>query len=174
VAAEPGQTPQDAWASIRAQVDPDRASIWIAEGGDVTPGTGTMSYMPSFDALHLYSVAWDADPARALAGWARRLRTGEPSKLWVATVMPGGDWDDFTATPVVRIPRDREEGRFLRQAWKGVMDTRPAMVIVTSYNEVVEHTGLQPAPEWGTLYLDLNRELGDAWRASVGAPPYGS
>jgi hypothetical protein len=119
-------------------------------------------------------VAWDEDPARALAGWARRLRAGAPNKLWVATVMPGGDWDDFTKTPVVRIERDRQEGAFLRRSWRGVMDTKPALVIVTSYNETFEKTGLQPAPAWGALYLDLNRQLADVWRASVGAGPYGT
>lgn len=172
VPREPGQTPQDAWRSIRQQVDPDHVTLWIAEGGDVTPGTGTMSYMDSFDALHLYSVAWDEDPARALAGWARRLRTGAPEKLWVATVMPGGLWDDFSKNPPVRNARDRREGVYLIQAWKGVTDTKSPMVIITSFNETFEQTGLQPTPAWGTLYLDLNRQLSDAWRASMGLPLY--
>ena len=173
VPLEPGQTPQAAWRAIRDQVDPERISVWIAEGGDANPTTGTVSYLAPFDALHLYSVSWDADPGRALAGWARRLRATDPAKLWVATVMPGGDWDDFSAAPAVRHHRDREDGGYLTRSWQGAMATSPSMVIITSFNETFERTQIQPSPQWGTLYLDLNRRLGDAWRASVGSALYG-
>ncbi len=169
----PGQSPQDAWRAIRAQVDPDRTSVWIAEGGDASPATGTISYLDAFDGLHLYSIAWDADPGRALAGWARRLRSYDPSKLWVATVMPGGLWGG--ADPSSWQERDRQNGGYLVAAWQGAIATQPAMVIVTSFNENRERTQIQPSAEWGDpdLYLDLNRQLADEWRASLGLPAAG-
>jgi hypothetical protein len=49
------------------------------------------------------------------------------------------------------------------------------MVILTSFNEAAEGSEIHPSDAWGdpNLYLDLNRQFGDGWRASVGAPPYG-
>ena len=48
-----GQSAQQSWQTIRDRVDPNRTSIWIAEGGDTNASTGTLTYMPAFDALHL-------------------------------------------------------------------------------------------------------------------------
>jgi hypothetical protein len=171
------QTPQGAWESIRAQADPNRTTIWIAEGGDANPTTGTMSFLPTFDGLHLYSVAWDAEPGRALQGWERRVR-GVPNKLWVATVMPGGYYGAGIVSSDQWSYRDRQEGGYFTRAWQGAIATRPAMVILTSYNEEKERTGIYPestdaGPDPG-FYLDINRRLGDQWRASVGAAPYAS
>jgi hypothetical protein len=45
------------------------------------------------------------------------------------------------------------------------------MVIVTSYNETDEQTEIQPAPAWGSLYLDITREMGDRWRSQFPALP---
>ncbi|HEX2515204.1 MAG TPA: hypothetical protein VH257_10895 [Chloroflexota bacterium] len=160
-----GQTPQQAWASVRAQVDPGRATLWIAEGGDPAPATGTLSYLPSFDALHLYSVAWDAEPSRALSSWAQRTRGAPGNKLWVATVMPGGD---YAEGPPPWKYRERENGAYLEKAWRGALATNPSMVIVTSLNETHERSNIDPRPEWGTLYVDLNKRFADQYRAQRG------
>jgi hypothetical protein len=170
VPLEPGQSPQAAWRSIRDQVDPGRNSIWIAEGGDAS-ASGTVTYLSAFDGLHLYSVAWDADPGRALSGWARRVRQHDPSSLWVATVMPGGYYGTGS-DPSKWSYRDRLSGGYYRQAWQGAMATSPNMVIITSFNETKERTEIHPTGEWGDLYLDLNRQLGDQWRGALGAAPF--
>ena len=157
-----GQTAQQTWQAIRNKVDPNHTSIWVAEGGDTAAGTGTLSYMPAFDALHLYSVAWDADPARALSGWASRLRGYDPSKLWVATVMPGGYYGSGS-NPANWSQRDRAGGAYYRAAWQGAIATAPAMVIITSYNETKELTDINPTGSWGSLYLDITRQMATAW-----------
>jgi hypothetical protein len=157
-----GQSAQQTWQTIRSQVDPNHTSIWIAEGGDTNATSGTLSYMPAFDALHLYSIAWDADPARALSGWANRLRGYDPSKLWVATVMPGGSYGSGS-NPANWSYRDRANGGFYRAAWQGAINTAPAMVIITSFNETNERTEIHPSGGWGNLYLDVTREMATAW-----------
>ena len=156
-----GQTAQQTWQTIRNRVDPNRTSIWIAEGGDTNATTGTLSYMPAFDALHLYSMAWAADPAGALSGWANRLRSYDASKLWVATVMPGGYYGTGT-NPALWSTRDRANGAYYRSAWQGAISTKPAMVIITSFNETKERTEIHPG-SWGTLYLDITREQATIW-----------
>lgn len=154
----PGQTAQQTWATVRERVDPGRTSLWIGEGGDPN---STLSYLPAFDALHLYSIAWAADPRGQLASWANRARGA--GKLWVATVMPGGYYGSGSDRSQWQY-RDRAGGAYYRATWDGAIATRPAMVIVTSFNETNERTEIHPTPEWGTLYLDITREKAAAWR----------
>jgi hypothetical protein len=156
----PGQSAQQTWQTIRQRVDPGHTSIWIGEGGDPS---STLGFMPAFDGLHLYSIAWSADPAAALSSWAGRLRGYDASKLWVATVMPGGYYGSGH-DPSQWQYRDRAGGGFYRRAWEGAIATHPAMVIVTSFNETAERTEIHPAGGWGTLYVDLTREMAAAWR----------
>ena len=155
---------------MRAQVDPNRTTLWIGEGGDSSPRTGTITYLPTFDALHLYSVAWDADPGRALAARAQRTRGVPGNKLWVATVMPGGDYADVRPRGKYR---ERENGAFFERAWRGALATNPDMVILTSLNEENERSDIHPRSDWGdpNLYVDINRRYGDMYRALRGDVP---
>lgn len=160
-----GERPQDAWAWIRGQADPDHTTVWIAEGGDTAPGTGTMTYLAgdAFDGLHLYSIAWADDPARQLGNWATRLRATGPNRVWAATVMPGGLWGAGPNASSLQS-RDRQEGAFYRRTWEGAMATNPEMVVITSWNEFPEQTAIRPHPSdptfgYGTAYVELTREL---------------
>lgn len=151
------------WAAIRSQVDPDHTTYWIAEGVE-------LDYQAVFDGHHLYSIAWAASPADQLANWSNRVRTyaaqNNTSRLWVATAMPG--YDD------TRLPREnafavpRRNGDYYRETWQAAVASQPDMIIITSFNEWLEGTQLEPSAGYGNLYLDLTRELVTAWR---GAPP---
>ncbi|HOZ41921.1 MAG TPA: hypothetical protein PLL25_14015, partial [Flavobacteriales bacterium] len=57
----------DAWRAIRQQADPERRSMWIAEGVDV-------KYQEVFDGHHLYNIAWAKDVRASLSDWAGRVR----------------------------------------------------------------------------------------------------
>lgn len=153
----------EAWAAIRNQVDPNRDSYWIAEGTDI-------SYQAVFDGHHLYSIAWAGSPADQLSTWANRVRgyaAGQQvNRLWVATVMPG--YDD------TRLPRSnsfvvpRRGGDYYRETWRGALASQPDMLILTSFNEWLEGTQIEPSVAYGNLYLDVTRELVAGMR---GNPP---
>jgi hypothetical protein len=158
-----GQYSVETWASIRAQVDPDRTSIWIAEGTD-------LSYLGPFDGLHLYSVAWSADPAGVLAGWGDRVREWGAaqgvSRTWVATVMPG--YDDLNTGRAGAFVRSRAGGEYYRQCWNGAIGSEADWVLITSFNEWREGTQIETSAGYGDFYLNLTAELAAAYRQ--GAP----
>ncbi len=151
------------WQAIRAQVDPNHTTLWIAEGTD-------LSYQAVFDGHHLYSIAWAASPAAELAKWGDRVRAYEAKngvdRLWIATAMPGYDDTKLPRADAFSVPR--RNGDYYRAAWQGAAASRPDMIIITSFNEWPEGTQIEPSAGYGNQYLDITRELVTGLK---GAPP---
>jgi len=158
-----GQTPPQFWASVRDEVDPQRQTIWIAEGLDD-------SYLSVFDGLYVFKIthATAPDDYRKDSNWAAQVRrweqqTGQP-KLWIATISPG--WDDRRAgcRKDVRMPapahrRDREDGGYYRATFKSAIESNPDWLIVGSFNEWVEGSYIEPSLLYGDKYMKLTKEL---------------
>jgi hypothetical protein len=138
-------------------VDPRNEQLWIAEG-DI------FSYLAVFDGIHPYSVAWSPNPAGQLASYAARTRA-YAGKLWVATVMPG--YDDTHLGRGNGFAVDRQGGAYYANLWQGAIATRPAFVMITSWNEWMEGHQIEPARSYGDLYLQLTKGYADAYRASL-------
>jgi hypothetical protein len=155
-----GRFPVESWAAIRNQVDPERNSIWIEEGV-------TLSHMEHFDGHHLYSVAWDTQPEQQLLKWSRWIRDWSvehsADRYWVATVMPG--YNDLVTGRADAFVRDRAGGDYYRHCWEGAIQSNADMVIITSFNEWLEGTQIEPSVTYGDFYLNLTRELGDRYRS---------
>ena len=77
--------------------------------------------------------------------------------------MPGGYYGTGS-NPANWSTRDRADGSYYRATWLGAIATKPAMVIITSFNETKERTEIHPA-SWGTLYLDITRDQATAWHS---------
>jgi glycosyl hydrolase family 99/SH3 domain-containing protein len=150
--------PVSDWVNIRAAVDPNHQQIWIAEGVDI-------SYQQLFDGHHLYSVAWSPDVNATMSDWAGRVHRAGADKLWVATVMPG--YDDTRTTRPDRFARSRDDGNFYRATWQAAINSRPDWVIITSFNEWVEGTQIEPSVSYGSFYLDLTRELAAQFKSGA-------
>ncbi|MDW7992238.1 MAG: glycoside hydrolase family 99-like domain-containing protein [Anaerolineae bacterium] len=159
--------PVETWEAIRQEVDPERRSLWIAEGT-------ALEYLRVFDGNHLYSVAWSEAPEGVLTRWGKRVRDwglqNGRAPLWVATVMPG--YDDRATGRADAFVRDRAGGEYYRRCWQGAIASGADWVIITSFNEWMEGTQIEPSVGYGESYLDLTRELAGAFRAApASAPP---
>jgi len=154
----------DEWAAIRQQVDPNHASIWIAEGVD-------LGYLRVFDGIHLYSVAWSADPASALVNFGAKARKAAQDaggfRYWVATAMPG--YDDLKLRG--GFARARNNGDYYRASFSGATKSGADFVIVTSFNEWLEGTQIEPSISYGDAYLNLTRELAAAYKSGAAIAP---
>lgn len=154
------------WAGIRRQVDPNHDSLWIAEGVDI-------AYQSVFDGHHLYSVAWSGDPAGTMQDWAGRVQAFEREngvdRLWVATAMPGYDDTRLPRANAFAVPR--RDGAYYRETWQAAIASRPDMVVITSFNEWLEGTQLEPATGYGDRYLALTAELAAQFKAGAPAAP---
>jgi hypothetical protein len=161
----------DEWADIRNQVDPNHDSLWIAEGVDI-------AYQSVFDGHHLYSIAWSPDVGRSLEDWGSRVHQyaaqHEVNRLWVATVMPG--YDDTHTSRADKFAVGRRDGGYYRETWAAATATQPDWIVITSFNEWVEGTMIEPSASYGDLYLNLTHELAMAFKSMPGetAPATGS
>ncbi|MBI4302459.1 MAG: glycoside hydrolase family 99-like domain-containing protein [Chloroflexi bacterium] len=165
----PNQTPQQAWQAIREKVDPQRSQIWIAEGLDT-------SYLAVFDGLYVIKIAHRdyPDDYLKLPRWGSQVRNYAASlntpKLWVATIMPG--WDDLHTADGpndLRIPsapsaRNRENGQYYVKTFTAALESTPDWLLISSFNEWVEGTQIEPSVTYENQYLQLTAEFASKFR----------
>ena len=156
-----GAAAVDAWASLIREVDPDRRALWIAEGD-------YFDFLRVFDGMFPYSVAWSADPASQVANYGRTVRDRASGlgarKVWAATAMPGYDDTRIVGRPgTFAVPR--QNGSYYERSFQGAIDSRPDWIVITSFNEWMEGTQIEPSTAYGRHYLDLTRVLSDRFRA---------
>jgi hypothetical protein len=156
------------WASIRAQVDPDHSTIWIADSDNAM-------WLDVFDGLHLYSITWAINTNPLYTATKMRKRVDQyvaergVERYWIATAMPGYDdrHVEGRAHPYV-YPRSPD---YYWSTWDAAIASGPEMVIITSYNEWREGTMIEPSVTYGTTYLDLTHELAAAYKGNVAPVP---
>jgi len=173
IAIEGNQTaPQEAWAAVRAQVDPAHDTLWIAEGLDP-------SYLNTFDGIYIYKIdhaccSTAYQNATKWAGWARQYEaiTGQ-LRYFIGTIQPG--WNDLNSanpgcasarTPSLTFARDRENGAYYQRTFDAALAATPDMMLVSSYNEWVEGSYIEPSLKFDNFYLALTRQLAATFKAS--------
>lgn len=90
----------------------------------------------------------------------------------VGTIGPGFDDTNhyFITTPRVR---DRACGEFYRSGWEAMIGAGPTLVVIETWNELLEATEIAASREYGTAYLDLTAENVLRWKATdYGSAPF--
>jgi hypothetical protein len=148
------------WSAIRAQVDPDHRGVWLADGDNFSILSGD-----AWDGISPYAIAWSADPALQLPRWANVARSIAPDKLWNPVVSPGCD---DTAARAATCVRDRGNGSYYQASWDGALASSPSWaVVVSTFNEWMESTQIEPSVQWGDQYLQLTKQYADLFRAAM-------
>jgi hypothetical protein len=101
--------------------------------------------------------------------WGAAL-TGAHLHEHVAQIGPG--YDDRAVPGRLTPVREREGGAFYARSWQLAIARRPELVLLETWNEMHEGTGLCTSRELGNQYLDLTRQWGDTLRsgAAIGDP----
>lgn len=159
----------EGWKRVRAAVDPNHNSIWMAEGL-------TTMYNPTFDGLYVYRIDHRDYPSSwtKQARWANALRAAERQTgtgLYFAdTIAPG-----FDDTRSVNLPndaraaaphfaRDRRNGGYYADTFNATANTGGDMLFVKSFNEWIEGTEIEPGTTYGDLYLNLTCQYANTYR----------
>ena len=150
----------DAWRSLLGEVDPERRALWIAEGDffDLLASSTGSSRTPS-RGRRIRPASWRATGGRSATRGTTpaRARSGRPWRC-PATTTP--------ASPgATDVRGGAPERRVLRRTFQGAIDSRPDWVVITSFNEWLEGTQIEPSQAYGRRYLELTRTLADRFRA---------
>jgi hypothetical protein len=149
-----GLAPGVVWQDLRAQFDPEHRAIWLADGDQFQ-----ILANDAFDGISPYAIAWSANPGGTLASWAARARAVAPDKLFVPPVSPGCDDRPIRVATCVQ---DRAGGAYYQRSVDGALAVHPAWAVaVSTWNEWLEDTAIEPSLEEGDLYLQLTRQLAD-------------
>lgn len=163
-----GSDSPDVWAARRQRLDPDHNVLWVADGDDFS-----LLRQPAFDGISPYAIAWSPDPAGTLALWKSRATAAAPGKLFVPPVSPG--CNDTPARPVTCLT-DRANGSYYQSSWNGALAAAPSWaVMVNTWNEWLEDTQIEPAVQYGDLYLQLTKQfVGQFQNGPSSAPTAGA
>lgn len=161
----------EGWRSIRESADPDRETIWMAEGLYPT-------YNPLFDGLYVYRIdhrdypkSWLKQP-RWAAG-LRKVQKQSKMKLYFADTIAAGFDDTRSArlgaldyrSPQPAFARDRQNGQYYRETFAPTAKTGGDFLLVKSFNEWIEGTQIEPGKTYGDLYLRITCELVAAYKS---------
>lgn len=164
-----GTIPATAWGEISDHLAAAGHPVKIV--GDVTPSaTNRMAGQYRYNTL--MRDATSAWPMSAIADWNRALtlglrttalRRGQAPGLVVATVQPG--WDDRPLRGQTNLAVDRAGTTVFEQTWRAAIAADPDMVLITSWNEWYEGTGIAPSREYGTTALDATATWAAAFKS---------
>jgi Glycosyl hydrolase family 99 len=148
------------WNAIRSQVDPDHNAVWIADGDQFGILNGE-----AWDGISPYAIAWSGNPAGQLPSWAAKARAVAPDKLWIPPVSPGCNDSAARATTCAQ---DRSGGAYYQATWDGAIASNPQWaVIVSTFNEWMESTQIEPSVQYGDQYLQITHQNADQYRATT-------
>jgi hypothetical protein len=147
------------WNFIRSQVDPDHTAVWIADGDNFNILSGE-----AWDGISPYAIAWSGNPAGQLPSWAAKAQRVAPDKLWIPPVSPG--CNDSAARPTT-CAQDRAGGSYYQATWDGALASNPSWaVIVSTFNEWMESTQIEPSLQYGDQYLQITRQNAETFRSA--------
>jgi hypothetical protein len=164
-----GTHPPQQWQQIFDALDKEGLHAFY-----LTSGQLDSRYLGPFTSLELYTAV-DVNDRDLPAGyrWCRR-RTDEYNQShadrpaqWHATIMPGFDEREIPGRkegPGGAGWKDRVAGKYYRMIFDAALASNPDWIHITSFNELAEHTHIEPTREFGWFYIDMTAKLVDEFK----------
>jgi len=152
------------WTALRNRLDPDHVAVWLADGDNF----GILRNR-AFDGISPYQIAWSGTPETQLPGWGAKAAAVDAGKLYVPPVAPGCNDSPARAATCIQ---DRQGGGYYGRVLQGALASNPQWaVVVSTWNEWLEDTQIEPSVEEGDLYLRMTRDFADQFKGGVAAAP---
>ena len=152
------------WTALRNRLDPDHVAVWLADGDNFN-----ILRNPAFDGISPYQIAWSPTPETQLPGWGAKAAAVDAGKLYVPPVAPG--CNDTPARAATCI-QERRDGTYYSRVLHGALASAPQWaVVISTWNEWLEDTQIEPSVEYGDLYLRLTREFAETFKGGMLAAP---
>jgi hypothetical protein len=133
----------------------------------------SLEYLDVFDGIYDYAPSLVMDVAKFYPQFNQQFinyctQNPEKQKIWLADAIPG-----FNNTPVhkgLHGPTmeltivDRQDGEYFRKNLQAAIDSGAPWIIITTWNEYLENTEIEPSELYGNTYLDITRQLVLPWK----------
>lgn len=153
------------WQNVRNTVDPDRNTIWIAEGIN-----GCCIYGGAMDGMYAFNLAWANGSSGTYSSQQTRMQNAGGS-LYIPTIHPGWNEDAIATRDGRSNPtsvRNRNDGQFLANSFNGAVNSGANVILVGTWNEFMENSHIEPSQQYGTQSLDTLRPLVANWKSGGG------
>jgi len=104
--------------------------------------------------------------ARRVADEYNKTHPDRPAR-WHATIMPGFDEERSQAEKKAQAApgwKDRDHGKYYRMTFDAALASSPDWIHITSFNELAEHTHIEPTKEFGWFYIDMTARFVDEFK----------
>lgn len=152
------------WSNIFKQLQEEGLNAFYIPSWSTDP-----KYLGPFRALEIYSLVDIKDDE--LAGYFKKQRkevdvynrdNPDTPAQWHATIMPGYDETKIPGRkegPCGAGWKDRDSGRYYRRTFEAAMASNPDWIRISTFNELAEHSHIEPMEEFGYLYIDMTAEF---------------
>ncbi len=156
------------WAYSHADVaritDPVRSSMLVLNTEKSVDGYQRLSDVTDGDAYYWSSVNPATNGSYGAKLTAMSTVIHRNHQYWIAPFAPGFDARLVGGSKSV----DRRDGQTLRDEYTTALGSSPDLLGLISWNEFSENSYVEPSQKYGSLYLDVLRELR---RSPVPQPP---
>jgi hypothetical protein len=160
-----------AWASLFESLEKRGQRGFFLVSGQTDP-----AYLTAFRCLESYSTV-DVPEDRLVPFFQKRRQSidvwnrdhSQRPAQWHATIMPGYDERKIpgrTETPDGAGWVERGQGAYYRRCFDAAMASKPDWLRITSFNELAEHSHIEPMEEFGSMYIDLTAAFVEEFKKS--------
>ncbi len=143
------------WSDAKEEIRLSGSDVFLVAEGVY------MSHLSAFSGICHDPLGSEKGPDIIEPADAMSLLAKSIGKLFVAVVNPGMDTSGQEHRPTII---DRQDGQTYQENWSTAIASDPDWIVIRSFNQWLEGTEIESSEEFGTIYLDLALELGEAWK----------